>query len=341
MKFAFILCNLISFSAVGLEMGRDSVRSEQRESGLFVIHQVEQEETLFSLSQRYESSVSSIVEINQLEGNAISIGQELSILYNEKNQNSPPDTTEIDLRNSHLIQPGETLYSISKIYEVNIRDLRRLNNLSGNDISPGEYLKMGKGEPVSLDKIDTISLTVIDTLESIDTLAAAVPDENAIPSGFSPYLVQTGETLLSIARKEGVELDMLKEWNNLTSDYLRIGQKLLIKDSIEFETPSDSVDFYTRLDEDGFEREYKIGIAAVISKISTKKYLALHRELSIGTELKVRNLMNNRVVHVKVVGMLPNTGINRNVLLRLSQPAFDQLGILDPKSRVEVSHFKK
>lgn len=340
MRSVFILCSLISLSAVGAEFARDSVRSEKRVAGLFVIHRVEQEETLFSLSQRYMSSISSIVEINALEGNAISIGQELTILYNEKNENLLVDSVELGKKNIHLIQKGETLYSIARRYDLKVKDLRQLNNLSTNDISPGEYLIIGEGLIDTEVTADSVKIELMDTLAYVDTVAVRAP-EDEIPLGFSPYLVQTGETLLSISRKKGVDLQMLKDWNELTSDYLRIGQKLMIKDSIVFENPSDSLEFYTRLDEDGFERKYEIGIAAVISEISTTKFLALHRELSIGTELKIRNLMNNRVVHVKIVGQLPDTGINRNVLLRLSQPAFDRLGILDPKSRVEVSHFKK
>lgn len=336
MKFVFILCNVISFSAFGVDIPLDSVRSEQRKDGLFVIHRVEQQETLFGLSQRYKSSVGSIVKINNLQGNEIDIGQELSILFNERELGS--DRVQANLEGMHRIMAGETLYSISKRYGMEVKELLTLNKLGDDEISPGQYLKVSKQELVAL---DTLKTTPIDTVVSADTLTMVRVDENRVPDGFSPYLVQTGETLLSIARKKGVKLDMLKEWNELTSDYLRIGQKLIIKDSLEFETSSDSLEFFTKLDENGFEREFKVGIAAVISNISTAKYLALHRELTIGTELKVRNLMNNRVVHVKVVGRLPDTGINRNVLVRLSQPAFDQLGILDPKSRVEVSHYKK
>ncbi|MEO1257112.1 MAG: peptidoglycan-binding protein, partial [Bacteroidota bacterium] len=91
---------------------------------------------------------------------------------------------------------------------------------------------------------------------------------------------------------------------------------------------------------DGFERVFEEGVASVIESMKTSRFLALHRTLPIGTNLKVRNLMNNQVVHVKVVGKLPSTGLNKNLLLRLSQPAYDQLGILDSKSRVEVSYSK-
>ena len=74
--------------------------------------------------------------------------------------------------------------------------------------------------------------------------------------------------------------------------------------------------------------------------MNTSKYLALHRHLPIGTNIEVKNLMNGQLVHVKVVGKLPNTGLNKKLIVRLSKAAYDQLGILDSKARVEVSYFK-
>ena len=80
-------------------------------------------------------------------------------------------------------------------------------------------------------------------------------------------------------------------------------------------------------------------MAAVIDGNSdTKKYLALHRTAPIGTIMRVRNEMTNLSVFVRVVGKLPNTGANNNVLLRLSQAAQEALGALDGKFRVEVSY---
>ena len=73
--------------------------------------------------------------------------------------------------------------------------------------------------------------------------------------------------------------------------------------------------------------------------VDTKKYLALHRTLPIGSMIEVRNLMNNQKIFVKVVGKLPETGLNKNVLVRLSPICFERLGVIDPMTRVEVSYF--
>ncbi|MEP5613536.1 MAG: LysM peptidoglycan-binding domain-containing protein [Cyclobacteriaceae bacterium] len=330
MRFLFILFNLSFFLSEGAAF--DSIRSEVRGDLLYVIHEVEEEETLYSIAKRYKSSVPTIIKSNNISDNRIEIGQILTVLFDEVLIQS--DAVVDAPSGFHLVLEGETLYSISKLYDLKIRELRKLNQLESNAISPGEYLRIDD-TAAKAPEIDTLNSQV----EEPD--AVYVEPEPGIPEGFEEYIVQTAETLNSIARKRGVGVDVLKEWNNLDSDYIKIGQSLLVRQMIDsIEIFGDSTLVLTKLNADGFEKVYQEGIAGIISDISTTKYLALHRSMPIGTELEVRNLMNNFVVHVKVVGKLPNTGLNRNVLLRLSKPAFEQLGILDPKSRVEVSHFK-
>ena len=70
------------------------------------------------------------------------------------------------------------------------------------------------------------------------------------------------------------------------------------------------------------------------------KYLALHKTLPIGTLMEVRNLMNNKKVFVRVVGQLPDTGPNENVLIRLTEKSFNRLGILDARARVELTYYE-
>lgn len=322
------------------EVRFDSVRAEVRGNLVYVIHEVEEQETLFSIAKRYKSSVRSIVEENSVKDSRIEIGQLLSVLFEAPNIEA--DSLVKVQEGFHLVLEGETLYSISKLYDLRIRDLKKMNELASNAISPGEYLRVNAAVP-DLVKSDTVQIKTltdsvsISTVDSVDAVGSS-----EIPVGFELYFVQTTETLNSIARKRGVAVASLKEWNNLDSDYIKIGQSLLIRQMTDsLENLNDSTLVVTKLNSDGFERVYEEGIAGVISNISTAKYLALHRSMPIGTELEVRNLMNNFVVHVKVVGKLPSTGVNRNVLLRLSQPAYEKLGILDSKSRVEVSHFKK
>ena len=74
--------------------------------------------------------------------------------------------------------------------------------------------------------------------------------------------------------------------------------------------------------------------------MQSDKALALHRTQPIGAMLEVRNLMNNKKILVKVVGKLPETGLNKNTLIRLTRVSFKRLGVIDPKARVEVSYYE-
>lgn len=336
MRFAFIL--LINLTSYLLYAGSlDSIRSEKRKEGLFVIHEVEENETLFSIARRYGGNVQKIIVDNKLEGPGIDIGQIIEVFVGEKEQGSQITVLKKLPEDVHEVKSGETLYSISRVYGVKVKQLKQWNDLSSNYLSPGVYLRVSKKAELPIESSES-SDEKVETVQMEDHSREETGDPE-VTLTFSSYLVQTGETLASIADKIGVSVEQLMDWNGLTSTFIKIGQEL--KYDITGSKAKSKGNAKTSLvDEDGFERTYEEGIAAEISDIKTSKFLALHRSLPVGTELEVRNLMNNLVVHVKVVGKLPDTGINENVMLRLSPPAYDQLGILDPKSRVEVSYYK-
>ncbi|GAB4237134.1 MAG: hypothetical protein Tsb0034_12100 [Ekhidna sp.] len=347
MKYVFFLFSvLVSIGTFASSM--DSVRAETRAEGLYIIHEVEDQETLYSIARRYGGNVQMIIDENNIQDNRIEIGQTIHVrVISVRPQPVITEAKTVSSRKDgiHLVKQGETLYSISKEYDIKVRQLRKWNDLEDNAISPGMQLKITPNATIILEDPEApVSANRIETPERTETTTSADTIETDPFAGFENYLVQTGETLYTIASKIGVTLDSLRIWNDLKSDYLKIGQQLVYrgdKGDARISSMTPKKRNRTEIDENGFERIYEEGVASVIQSMRTTKYLALHRTLPIGTNLEVRNLMNNQVVHVKVVGKLPDTGLNKNLLLRLSQPAYDQLGILDPKSRVEVSYYKK
>lgn len=347
MKSVFILFSL-SFSAHLFAADIDSVRLENRADGLYVIHRVDAQETLYSIARRYGGQVSEIIQKNDIIGNRIDIGQVLAVPISvDKREAAAPvelDTaSQNQLAGYHRVEKGETLYSISKKYDLRIADLSKWNELSGSEISIGSLLRVqapSVSDTLSASSILAYEQKVMDTTQGdsakydleVDTLAA-----------YKSYLVQTGETLYTIAEKIQVPADSLKYWNRLETNYLSIGQKIYFKQpgGITAGTISAITSSKSKIDENGFELTLEEGIAGIIESMKTRRYLALHRSLPIGTQIEVRNLMNNQVVHVKVIGLLPDTGINQNLTLRLSRPAYDQLGILDSRARVEISYHKR
>ncbi len=124
---------------------------------------------------------------------------------------------------THTVQKGETLFSIAQQYEVSIDQIKEWNNLESNQLQPGQILKVTPGkstaEPKSTDTEPT----------------AGEPDDTKASSSY--YLVKNGDTLYEIARAHDMSVQQLKSLNNLTSDNIRVGQRLLVRQP----TPTPSV----------------------------------------------------------------------------------------------------
>lgn len=295
----------------------DSIGVESKDDQIYVLHRVEAKETLYSLSRRYGATIASIVENNQITANNLTVGEILRIPW------LGPIT--------HLVRTGETLYSISRLYGTSVAEIKALNNLDANELEIGKVLTVVRDQKPRLATRDGIV--------------------NA-----SKHVVEPLETLYSISQKYEVSLEEIKQWNQLTDNSLRIGDTLYLRvpektviEAIE-NTP---VETQSARPETVVSRPVTIvnnpqndlapvteqGIAAVIDgSTDTKKYLALHPSAPVGTIMRVRNEMTNLSVFVRVVGKLPATGSNNNVLIRLSEAAQSALGALDERFRVELSY---
>ena len=345
MQLSYKLIFFLSLMSVR-GMAFDSLRTEQIDGKWVVIHQVEKGETLYSLSKRYQSDIEEIVSRNEIVDNTLSLDQLIQIPI-DKEVEELPDSDEGEI--VHVVKTGETLFSISRQYGLKVFELRQMNDLKGNEISIGQELVITRrgtvGTKPDLPDVDTdVPGKVIEKEEAVGTTVV----EKADPmKGFILYQVQSGDDLREIGRKHGVRVDSIIYWNDLKGDFLQIGQQLKLKNKPELagdEVKLENTPYGTRkriIDNSGFIRVVEEGLAMKIEDvIETSKYLCLHRTLSVGSLVEVRNLMNNQKVFVKVVGKLPDTGLNEQVLIRLTPVAFKRLGIIDPRARVEISYFE-
>ena len=347
---------LLLVSTTGYASVLDSLRMERRPEGLFIIHRVEAGETLYSLARRYAADLASIAKVNKLDGYAIDSGQILAIPYvkPEEKPAAPADRTV------HKVKAGETLYAISHIYGVNIYDIKKWNNLSSDDLALGQ------------------ELIVSGTSEKQQAPAEEEPKQKITDAEAGKHVVKQGETLYAVARQYEVTYAQLKEWNQLTSDDLSIGQVLKVQaptkpvttpvvkedpptevtpiadtnqeailkpvestdqTDTDSQTGKDRIRDQVNSNENQFEKVYEEGVAMEIENSpKTQKYLCLHRSLPVGTIVQVKNLMNSQSIFVRVIGKLPPTGNNENVLIRLSSIAYKRLGAIDARFPVELSY---
>jgi LysM repeat protein/ABC-type branched-subunit amino acid transport system substrate-binding protein len=109
-------------------------------------HKVEKGETIYGISKKYKTTQDEIFELNPESKNGITPGQVLKIATNLKVEsntvalNNKPDETKIPL--DHVILPQETLYSISRKYNISQDSIKLLNNGLPDGLKSGTVLHL-------------------------------------------------------------------------------------------------------------------------------------------------------------------------------------------------------
>jgi membrane-bound lytic murein transglycosylase D len=123
--------------------------------------------------------------------------------------------------NRHTVKRGETLASIARSLNVNRTDLAEANYLSSS-------ARLTVGDQLIIPRQPTLLLTTRTGTAPGDAVGTAgTVAEPAAPTR-QTYQVRRGDTLTSIAKRYATTVASLKEWNNLRSDAIRIGQRLTI-----------------------------------------------------------------------------------------------------------------
>ena len=130
----------------------------------------------------------------------------------------PPPEPEYTV---YIVQRGDYLAKISKKYNVTINSIKRLNNLKDDNIRIGQKLKLPG-------KIEIGEQKVPEGAFAKDTKATAKKTNAAYTGATKEYVVKSGDTLGAIAYGHGINIRQLKALNGLTSDSLKIGQKLKV-----------------------------------------------------------------------------------------------------------------
>ncbi|MFW5786892.1 MAG: LysM peptidoglycan-binding domain-containing protein [Halanaerobiales bacterium] len=153
---------------------------------------VQPRDSLFTISRNNDTTIDHLKEINNLVSDELEIGQRLLI----------SDTGEKEI--IYPVKPGDTLYNIAQKYNTTINKIRELNNLQTDWLYSGQKLKIPS--PPAEDHSDRDDKNTDDKI----------------------YYVQPGDTLYKIAQKYNITINKIKEYNDLNTNMLDIGQKLQI-----------------------------------------------------------------------------------------------------------------
>ena len=195
---------------------------------------------------------------------------------------------------TYTVQRGDTLWNIAKKFNTNVNEIKRLNNLKSNILYVGQTLR--------------------------------VPEYYKAEDTNISYVVKRGDSLYSIARQYGVNVNDLMKVNNLTSDLLSIGQIINIPSSTTIVTPSED-------DIINEENTYIIQRGDTLWSISRKFGVSVD-------DIKNANNLTNEILTIGSTIIVP-TGTNTNNIIVYKVKRGDSLWALAREYNTTIDDIKK
>jgi len=265
-----------------------------------VVHTVEEGQTLYAISKLYNVTPDDIQRQNPLVDESFTIkpGQMLRIILKDEKQVSGMMETLKREPKMHKVKPKETLYGISKDYDISMDELKSWNEIDNNRISIDQNLIVGwRYVNKSTSKPVTPSVILNPQPEPTQPRTEPAPQRPTRPS----------DAGITITDKQ----NLLQERFNTESS----GKSVM-------STNGPAIWFNTD------------------NRMLSARYYALFSEAPVGSVVKVRNPVNSRVIYAKVIGGLPDTAENHGAMIKLTEAAKQQLQSPDAKLRVEVSYVR-
>lgn len=293
------------------------------QNGLKTIeHKVEKGQTLYFISKKYDMSVQDIMRFNpQIEKDMIvKEGMVLKIYA------KPTTAPNVSNHKYHIVEKGQTLYSLSKMYNISVDDLIYLNQLTTPTISIGDK--------VIVQNVDSDALFNTETKVVAPAKTVVAPAKEV-----APVKVVTPVTTVVTPAKESIATDAKKPVSTAAVvDNTDKGQDAVImnKDVENYKM------LYESIAATGAEQNKEKGIGNFLEQSSSQDtYLALVNGVENGQVIRVRNLMNNKVIYLKVIGEVPAKDLAKNISIKLSKAAARDLKIVEDRFLAEWSWYKK
>jgi len=178
-----------------------------------------------------------LTENNEPENESTNFSQENNTPAGEENTTSQTDITRTPSNNStessqntnediilYVVSQGETLFFISKTFDVDINKLRQINNLKDDKVKIGSVIK------IPITSQPEVQKTQIHQPETVKDKPVEKIEKTASEQEQAVYhTVQPGETLYRIHINYQVPIEKLRKLNRLKGNYIKIGQKLRVK----------------------------------------------------------------------------------------------------------------
>ncbi|QJP35976.1 LysM peptidoglycan-binding domain-containing protein [Nonlabens sp. Ci31] len=184
-------------------------------------HTVEQGETIYTLTKKYKVTSQELLELNPDLKSGLKYGQVLLIPA----ENKVLTQRRIKKYKKHRVRRKETLYSLSKEYDITELDIKEANKeLYSNPLRKGDRIQIPVFEDVEM---------------TVPKIKEIVLDPTNLPDG--KYLVMPSEGMYRIATKYGIKTDSLQKLNPEV-DALRPGMILNVPKNVSLITLNDKDD---------------------------------------------------------------------------------------------------
>lgn len=340
---AFVLAGFSASATSFPVLPADSIGVEYQNNKMLIKHRVSPGETLYGLARRYKVPVEDILEVNPKVKGALLSGQ-IVLVPRTRVVLAPAATTAAvrrpaasagatkglatDSRGNRVykVKPGQTLFSIASRFGVSTNTLIRQNRLPASGVvNAGQTLIIvPAGQPAA-------------PREAVAAVKPAAPASVSAPEPVTALPAHTPATLPA-NRPEREAVPVVKEVAKEEPKKEEPKKEVAHDEAATASTAKPEEERGPERANEVIRRVTESGLAAVIPNTTSVKYLALHKTAPVGTIVQVRNIMNNVSVYVRVIGQLPDTGENSNILIRLSPRAVQMLSTPDARFRVETSY---
>jgi len=281
-------------------------------------HQVQKGETLSSISKKYGITVAELKRKNNIKGHKLSLNENIKIKDEETdlvvqtpvpnqtllaeniNSNNPEVLTSdkpgssVQTNKTHSVKKGETLFSISKIYNMSIDELKNINNIIKGSIHPGQKLK------------------VTHPTEPLKNETFAKKEEN---KKGSTHKVVSGESLYSIAKTNDIPVDELMKINNITNGKIHSGQELKLNKESDSKTQIAIAEKSESKQKSKIEN-HQSTITHKIKKGENLGSIAKANNMTVDELMKINNLPDSKIHQGQELKVIQkNESKNQNILL--------------------------
>lgn len=174
----------------------------------YVVHTIASGDTLYSLARTYGVTEQQIVDaakdIGGVTLDAASLQLGAKVFIPKVEDSKPKKRNKSTTYRTHIVEKGQTLYSIAKSYKISVAVLEEDNpDIDARNLAPGAELLIRRSE---------MGYATTDEIERVE----AERKENT-PVAEGDHTVQPGETVYSLSRRFGLSEDEFLKLNNLSS----------------------------------------------------------------------------------------------------------------------------